>query len=180
MTHSNKSHFWPVIFILALFSICIFIIGIQYGKSVANTDAAIAYIKSLQTSKKPTPTMQANIGYIKYVNDVCGVEFIYPSTMKISTKDTKVDFIENDRFITMFCSSQGDESINIDVKYSTVEVSLKEASNSAKLGKFINNNTDDVLMFTIIHPTSKKPITIFTSKEFEELIAGSIKFTTPQ
>ncbi len=180
MTYSKKSHFWPILFILLLFSICIFIIGIQYGKSVANTDAAISYIKSIRPTKNLAPTIQTDIGYIKYVSNQCGLEFTIPSSMKVKENDTSVYFTDENYFINLFCSSQLDESINLDIKSSTVEVDLKEASHSAKLGNFVKNNTDDVLLFNIIHPTTKKSITIITSQEYQDLITGSIKFINPQ
>jgi hypothetical protein len=175
MSTHRKNHIYPILFLLILFSICIFVVGIQYGRSVADRDAVIDHLKSLSPTQKITPKPNVSITFTRVTNEECGISFITPSYLtKKDTDEQSVFYYDKNTLLSVSCKPN---LIVTEAKNATVSLELKKASVSAQKGNINNKFTDEQLLFTLIHPESKKKIQILVSTSLYELFSGSVEFT---
>ncbi len=71
----------PFYLISGLLLILFFIVGVRYGQRVEKTNKNISAL--LSTTPKPI-----KYEYKKYKNELCNLEFSYPSTLKINKETT--------------------------------------------------------------------------------------------
>jgi hypothetical protein len=83
----QKNKMIPYIFLTILLILAIFGGGVQYGKSVENTNKKINAILSITPTPSPSPT-QAPLTYKTYSHSGCGVEVLYPSNAQIENEST--------------------------------------------------------------------------------------------
>jgi hypothetical protein len=78
----KKKKIIPFAFLGLLFLIIIFITGVKYGRTVAETDKAIHFIVSMTPTKAITQAPPPSITYKSYRHKECGVEFLLPSNLE--------------------------------------------------------------------------------------------------
>ena len=85
----------PFAFLGLLLLIVIFIIGVKYGRQVAEVDKTIKFLISITPTKAITPSPQPSISYLSYSNEDCGVEFLYPSDLSITYESSTGGQLKN-------------------------------------------------------------------------------------
>lgn len=174
MSNRPKNHLYPIFFVLILFSICIFIVGVQYGRSVAGEDAVIDYVRKIPPTKAVTPEAAPPLGFKYLESKDCGISFLYPDTFtNKTTNGNKIRLEGNNQFIAVSCDSP---LIEAEVKVASVSLTLKEATVSAQKGVINNKYTDEQLLFTYIHPETDKEIEVLISEPLYELFSESLEF----
>jgi len=80
----------PYLFLLTLFIVLVFIVGVRYGQYVEKTNKIINYTLSITPTKPPTPT--PTWVFEEYKSKKWGVKFSYPSFLEIkeATNETKI------------------------------------------------------------------------------------------
>lgn len=161
----------PYLFLFFLVVILVFIIGIRYGQRVEKTNKTINYILSLTPTKSTTsPTM---VQYKKYVNSTCGIEFIYPSNLAKKESTVSALFTQAGQAeleIDCFTQSQLLEILK-DEDIATAEIEFQ----SKKIESKVTNN-NQVYVFSVIHPKTKKRLNIAIKKYLYPLFERTVEF----
>lgn len=176
MSIKKKGHLLPILFLLILFSICIFIVGIKYGESVAKTDTIISYIRKTYPTQKPVPTSEEKIKYITFEAKDCNISFVYPSNLK-KTIVANANYLTNSTHGIYYACPPNELKVDLSIKSASVSFSLNESTISAEVGKYDKKITGEQVLFTITHPETKKEISFLVSSELLDLVTNSLKFT---
>lgn len=98
----------PFYLISGLLLILFFIVGVRYGQSVEKTNKKISAV--LSTTPKPI-----KYDYKNYRNDLCNMEFSYPSNLKIGKETTSsAEFnSKNKKILNFSCDATGESKIKL-------------------------------------------------------------------
>lgn len=172
-----KSKKGPILFILILICTLIFILGVQYGKSIKVTDEVIKILVSITPKAEVSKTPEQQEKYKKYQSKYCGYSFVYP---------TILEMIESASDSSELKSSAGKVilSINCDKIANNIfsENHQKEATRSLSLdskeivGYLSQKNDLSSVSFQIKNPNNRLYLTGFVDSEFLPLIENTFKF----
>lgn len=163
----------PFVFLLALFIILIFILGVRYGQQVERTNKAINYLISLP----PSPTAQPSevpLGFKTFINKVCGIQFLYPQSETIKDQSSQSAQIqEKNKTLVSFNCEKTNEIIPLwnEGSVSTSEVKLNNLSYQTR----INNKSQ--IIFQIKNPRNGKITYAQVDQSFLPLFQKSFEFT---
>lgn len=165
-----------IFFLLFLFIILVFIVGVRYGQRVEKTNKIINYLISLPPTQTPQPT-QKPVEFQTYSNKSCGIQFLYPNFLtKIQEASTGARFTEgNDTTLTVECDKKSVmKSILEDQTIATQEVTFKNKKITVKAEAV---GGKEILVFNYINPKNNKMIFIYVDKSLYPLFEKSLEFT---
>jgi|GEM_PF-6656860 len=169
----------PILLILILFTILIFILGVQYGKSVHIADEVF----SLLLSSTPTPAhpaqTQEDISYKTYTDDVCNISFLYPSTLALKNASSAASLVSTDNMdqIVVQCDKRDDQLLEPRNNVATRSVQLQQFS---VIGKEIQTSDGIQIQFSRKHPYNNRLITITVNENLLPLLEKTLEFVRPQ
>lgn len=155
-TNMKKQKLVPFAFLGALLIIAIFIVGVQYGRKVAEVDKTIHFLISITPTKVITPTALPDVKYTTYAGKSCNIEFLYPSTLQVEKESSTGARFTNDKkaHIEFLCSpkesllkkSASDIFTNETITVNGVDI---PASKSADMYYFTMVNKKIVTQFSV-------------------------------
>ncbi len=161
----------PYAFLVVLFLIAVFILGVKYGKRVEQADKTIKYTLSIPPTQPPvSPTP---LKYMTYSSKACGVQFLYPSFLK-STGETSMSATlkqNSSSMIVISCEKTSDIAKMLkDPKIATAEVTLKNR-------KIQTKKVGDTLYFQTTNPYHGTSINVSITQDLYPLFANTLQFT---
>lgn len=97
----KKNKIGPIILVVVLIVVLFFILGVRYGQKVEQSNKVINYLLSITPTRIP-PTQQS-LEFVSYKNTKCGIEFLYPSSLKLDQQGTwSAQFSENKKKVLAF------------------------------------------------------------------------------
>ncbi len=164
----------PYIFLLVLFIIVVFLVGINYGKQVEKANKAIQFVLSITPSVAATPLPIKPITFNTYKQLTCGVQFLYPDTLEVekeSTNEAVFSSKEDASSLQVICE-KSNELISIinDPKIATAEVKFKTVTLKAR------EETEDSLTFQIRNPRNGKQIYVRIHKNLYPLFENTLQY----
>ena len=184
----KKSSF---ILLLILFIILVFIVGVRQGQRVEKTNKIIDYLISIPPSPTSIPT-QKPPEFINYNNKLCGIQFLYPSTLQIeeSTESALFTFSEKNKNaqvdLEIFCGQPSKDfdfilpspfAMLLANDIASQEAIFKGKKITSKL--LISENSaygQPHLIFKISHPKTSKAIYVGLLKSLYPLFEKSLEF----
>jgi len=91
------------IFLIVLFVILVFIIGVRYGQKVEQANKTINYYLSPPPTKQPSPHPIQD--YKMFIHSGCAISFLYPSTFTVEKNSTQEAYFTQDKIkaLTFSC-----------------------------------------------------------------------------
>lgn len=162
----------PIIVISSLAAILIFIIGVNYGKSIKVTDEAVdKIIKKIPTQTQATITKNP-LELSALNSSTCMFSFLYPSSFKVEkTSSLSGKITEQNKEMLAF--SCGENLLENDFDLNSL------ASSEAKLSdkNAVSYKSDDYTIYIVSEPSNKERGFWFkVNKEYEKLFSNTLKF----
>ena len=169
----NKNKLGPYVFIAFLVIALFFILGVRYGQKVEKTNKTIDYLISLTPAKSPTP---APIGFKPYINKVCGLSFLYPSTINLdkNATDTAEFFQDKKLKIKIDCTKKIISPSMAETKVATEEIMLK---NKKMIVEVSRNDQGFLYQFSLKNSINLKNINVVIEKNLYPLFEKSLEFS---
>lgn len=162
-----------IIFLLVLFIILIFIVGVRYGQRVEKANKIINYLISLPPSPTLQPT-QIPLGFKTYAQKQCGLQFLYPHSFKKDQDSSTSAILSRDKHkeIELYCSkNQSIIDILDDKDLITEEIIFKGKKIQAK-----SVSQNKTYVFRFIHPKNSQTIYVTILKSLFPLFEKSLEF----
>lgn len=165
----------PFILLGVLFIILVFIVGLRYGKRVANTDAVVSVVLSIT----PTPTTEVKtepLIFLTFIHEGCDIQFLYPDTIKTGKEasDSATLTQDNTEAVSISCAKLNDiQKMITDPKLATEEVKLNTQTIKAR------TNPDDPsqkLYFQVRNPKNGRQVFIVINKNLYPLFASTLQY----
>ena len=151
-----------IIFLLTLFIILVFILGVRHGQNVEKTNKIINYLISIPPSPTLQPT-QTTLAFKTYKHEGCKIQFLYPSFLeKVKNSSESAKFAGDHQIVEFNCAKNSADKLLDEKKLATAEVKLKEAA--------------PTLLFNITNPKNGKNIFVEISKSLFPLFEKSLEF----
>lgn len=168
----NKSKLGPYIFIAVLMVVLFFILGVRYGQKVEKTNKTIDYFISLTPAKSPTPVP---IGFKLYLNKICGLSFLYPSTISLDKNATDTaEFLQDNKLkIKIDCAKKIVSPTLAETKIATEEIMLK---NKKVIVGISRNDQEFLYQFSLKNTINLKNIDVIIEKNLYPLFEKSLEF----
>ncbi len=160
----------PLFLLLFLLLLCMFILGLQYGKRIEIANKAISISPTISPSSKATK--ESSFTFSSYSHAGCGISFTKPSPFK-ATKDSSVSATleYNNQIISFECpQKQVNQLEKSDKTTATTSVTL----NDKKIEAIQEGNN---IRFSENHPYRKTPVIFSVDNNLLPLIESSLKFT---
>jgi hypothetical protein len=171
MKHTKKL---PYIFIAVLVFILTFTIGVQHGKNVEEKNKVIKYVLSITPTRPPTPTVEAKLVFQTFKHEGCGIQFLYPSTLKeaANSSDSASLNQQTNPGITFRCDKQNTDGEKKPVASASVELKSKKIFVEVKKGA-----SHDYFIFQTKHPTKNTYLHFTIDKDIYPLFEKSLEFS---
>lgn len=168
----------PYFFLLVLFLIIVFIIGIKYGKKIEQSDKRIHYLVNIKPSPTVTPILEPTITYITFIHEDCGISFLYPSYLeKISQSSDSAQIGGNFSNIAINCSKTTAISPTDTEKIATQSLTLQNKKIIATKKQISEGKIDmDVLFFTVKNSNNNTNVSISIDSRLYPLFEKSFSF----
>jgi hypothetical protein len=162
----------PYVFLAVLAVIGALIGGVRYGQHIEQTNRNTSMALSI-TPPKPSPT-PSSISYLKYTDEVCGIEFIYPNTIATGGEhafSASTYLHQGNRPVLM---AQCDNSTlePQDVKSTASREAMLKTQKIVR----VEYGNGQEYYFSLIHPQTKKKIYFMVDKNLYPLFEGSLQF----
>ncbi|MBI4225937.1 hypothetical protein HY612_02385 [Candidatus Roizmanbacteria bacterium] len=168
-----------LIFLLILFIILIFIIGVRYGQRVEKTNKIVDYLISLPPTQTPQPT-QKPLEFKTYTNKLCAIEFTYPSNFaKLEESSKSARFSDGIQPLTFDCNEDNKiKRIFENPQNATAEAKFKNKSILIKIKPEIRLivGLKPIWVFKLVNPLNKKNIYFEISQPLYPLLEKSLEF----
>ncbi len=168
-----------LIFLLSLFVVLIFIIGVRYGQKVEKTNKTVNYLISIPPSPTLQPT-QVPVGFKKYTNKMCGIDFLYLSQyQKLQEASDAASIGDINHSISFLCNKTEDKNYNLvrylqDPQTATAEITFQDRKIQ---GKSLAAGAENTYIFSLKNPYNAKTIYFGVSKSLYPLLEKSLEFT---
>ncbi len=118
--------------LFALTVLLFFILGVRYGQKVEKTNKEINYILSLTPNKTPIPTK--SLEFALYQNKVCGIQFLYPTTLDVKNTSSSAVFSQNNQTQIELDCDKTNKLLDIfdNPKTATSEITIKNKKTPIK------------------------------------------------
>lgn len=163
-----------IIFLLVLFVILVFIVGVRRGQQVEKTNKVINFLISIPPSATLQPT-QPPLGFKTYNNKICGIKFLYPQAFSIKNSTESASFYDEKDHHLLMINCQKNSKVLADLNnpnYATSAVEFKGKNMEAK----IVSQVPDFIHFKIIHPINNKQIYVAINKRIYPLFEKTLEF----
>jgi hypothetical protein len=157
-----------------LFVILVFIVGVKYGKRVESTNKVIDFALSIPPTKPPTPTVP--ISFKTLTNKGCGVQFLYPETLKVATNSTEEAALKDGAaaVVQINCRKTNDlEAMVTGNKLATEEIKLKSQTLKARTDP---EDSSHKLYFQIKNASNRKQIYVGIDKNVYPLFESTLQY----
>lgn len=174
--HMKKKKLIPFAFIALLIIVVIFIVGLQYGRKVAETDKAIHYLLSITPTRAITPSPVISITYNTLTgaaSENCGVSFLYPSTMKVVQNSTQSSTLRNStgETIAFSCNKTASLFNQFDTKKTaTASVTFQDDELSA-------SKSGSLILFTAKNTKNRQTVQFVVSDSLLPLLEKTLTLT---
>ena len=168
----------PILFILILLTTLIFILGVQYGKTVNVADEAFSLLMSITPSAEPPIPTQKDSTYILYTNDICNISFLYPDTLTLKDASTEASLISSSdkNQFTLDCGDELKPSLPPSEKTATRSVQLQQFT---MIGENLKDSEGTTIHFSRKHPYNKRTISVTVNENLLPLIEKTFEFVKP-
>lgn len=159
----------PYFFLAFLLAILLFIVGVRYGQQVEKVNKTITYLISLPPSPTGSPTIPP-LGFSTYTHTGCQVSFLIPNLIE-KTKESSASavFSSKDKKLAIALSCEKKELIKEDKELS---VNLNKTIRAYEV------QTKDTTSYRIVHPLTRKVVTITVAKSYLSLLEKSLELTS--
>jgi len=164
----------PFVLLGVLFVLLVFIVGVKYGKQVEKADKTISFVLSITPTKPPEPTKP--VSYATFLNKDCGVQFLYPNTLKVEKNaSAEASLVEGKaEAVQISCAKNNPIQailLSPDTKLATQEAKLKSQT--------IKTRTDasHILYFQIKNPLNGKQVYVAIDSHFYPLLESTLEFS---
>ena len=167
-----------IIFLLILFIILVFILGVRRGQQVEKTNKVINYLISIPPSATLQPT-QSKLEFQTYKHNDCKLQFLHTSYLiKQNVSSTSAEFEGNFQSLEFDCSKNSVNLLPNDNKLATIEVKLSNKTIKARVrpDNRVEEEAGPTLLFTALHPRTGKNIFFEISKSLYPLFEKSLEF----
>ncbi len=163
----------PYIFLLVLFIILVFVVGIRYGQRVERTNRAIDYLKKYLPTQAPTPEAE----FTTITHDECGVLFLAPKSLIIKKSKDGLTADENGKtVISIQCLARDKDGKKPEENIATESVHF---ANEDIVAKVIKRDGATLYNITINHPKNGKIVSMFVKKSLFPLFEKTFAFNVP-
>ncbi|KKQ37084.1 MAG: hypothetical protein US54_C0045G0005 [Candidatus Roizmanbacteria bacterium GW2011_GWA2_37_7] len=168
----------PIIFILFLLSLLVFILGVQYGKTVNIADEALRILLSITPSPSPAASQQGAHTYKTYSNKLCGISFLYPDSFLLQESSSEASLFTpgKQKNLTASCSDNELPTQSQPNNVATRQVKLQQFS---VVGHELKEKNSVFVQFSRKHPYNNQIITITVTEGLLPLIEKTFEFTRP-
>jgi hypothetical protein len=163
----------PFVLLGVLFVLLVFIVGVKYGKQVEKADKTISFVLSITPTRPPEPTKP--IGYSTFLNKGCGVQFLYPDTLKVEKNaSAEASLVEGKaEAVQISCAKENPIQamlLSPDTKLATQEAKLKTQT--------IKTRTQTgTVYFQIKNPQNGKQVYVAIDSHFYPLFESTLQFS---
>ena len=172
--------FVPWIFLTILVALGAFLGGIQYGKSVQDVNEALEYIRSnmpLQQTVQPTMA-PPEYSFRTITDDVCNISFTVPESLKVSSNEGKIQYLENnDPVFSYSCSATGEADLILkDSSFTTstlLEFPYLEEEMTASVSA--ENETSPQSQYYFVLEQEENLVEFIVQKRYIPLISTSLR-----
>ena len=168
----------PILFILILLATLIFILGVQYGKTVNVADEALSLLMSITPSGEPPIPTQKDAAYILYTNTICNISFLYPDTLTLKDASTEAYLVSSDNknHLTLQCEDDLESFLTPSEKTATQSIQLQQFT---IVGENRQDSKGSTIHFSRKHPYSKDIISVTMNENLLPLIEKTFEFVKP-
>jgi hypothetical protein len=159
----------PFAFLGLLLLIVIFIVGVKYGRKVAEVDKTIKYLISITPTKAVTPSPLPSITYESYLNEDCGIEFLYPSNLSLVKESSTGGQFKNSTDSLQYSCDFTSAMIKNTSKTATAAVTIQDKEITA-------SKSGDIYIFGIQNK-KRQTIQFAVSSRLKALIEKTLKVT---
>ncbi|OGK42426.1 hypothetical protein A2954_01115 [Candidatus Roizmanbacteria bacterium RIFCSPLOWO2_01_FULL_37_12] len=165
-----------ILFLLILFIILVFIIGVRRGQQVEKTNKTINYLISIPPSATLQPT-QIPLEFKEYIHKGCGLKFLYPSSFLLeknsSTSGSLRDDKTNNDQLVFNCGSSSGNNKNMPPHPDNTKIEL--TFKNKKINALISNAKNNY-SFMIFNQKNGKNIDIYINKILYPLFEKTLEF----
>lgn len=164
----------PYILLIILLLILFFILGVRYGQRVERANKEIAQILKITPVKKPSPTKP--IAYLTYINATCGLEFVYPSNLKVLKEQEESASLSSNGQVAALAFSC--EKTNPFEKLETEKVATEEIQfqKQSIQAKSTQKDGQKYLFFSLKNPINAKAVYFIVEENLYPLLASTLNF----
>ena len=162
----------PYILVTSLVLVLIFIVGLRYGQSVEKSNKKVEFTLSLPPTKIPPTSIP--LEFKTYVHKICGIQFLYPSSLNIQKESSSGATFGKDeaKSIEFSCEKKNPFDLNGD-KIATEELKFQNQTLKAPTKKDGNRK---LVFLTLRNPINAKSIYIWIETRLLPLFESSLKF----
>ncbi len=163
----------PYIFLLVLFIILVFVVGIRYGQRVERANRTIDYLKKYLPTQEPTPEVE----FATINHDECGILFLAPKNLKVEKTKSGLTASEYGKaVISIQCFVRGGADKKPEEKVATESIRF---ANEDIVAKVIKRDGITLYNITRINPKNGKIVSIFVKKSLFPLFEKTFAFFVP-
>ena len=160
----------PLFLLISLLLICIFILGIQYGKRIEIANKAFTFTPTISPS--PKATKESSFTFSPYTHTGCGLSFTRPTSFKATKESSLSATLEYNKQIISFECPQ--KQVNQLAKTDKTTATSSVILNDKKI-KAVQEGEN--IRFIEDHPYRKTPVIFSIDHNLLPLIESSLKFT---
>ncbi len=167
----SKNKLGPYILIVFLLLILVFVAGVRYGQKVEQTNKFINYLSLLSPTRPQTTP--ASLQFATYKNEACGLQFLYPTSLKKEKESSfSAQFTnENGSALSFNCDPNQTSLLTEEENVATEEIKLQNK-------KIMATNKNGLLTFRIKNPQNYKTISFTVPKSLYPLFETSLQFSS--
>lgn len=163
----------PYIFLLVLFIILVFVVGIRYGQRVERANRTIDYLKKYLPTQEPTP----EVDFVSITHEECGILFLAPKNLKVIKTKTGLTANESEKtVISIQCLARSATGKKPEENIATESVRF---ANEDIVAKVIKRDGITLYNITLNHPKNGKIVSIFVKKNLFPLFEKTFSFFIP-
>lgn len=166
----------PYIFLGLLCVIIVFVGGLRYGTKVEQANKTIHYLLSLTPTKPISTPPEAPISYNTYSHTLCGVEFLYPSSLTLINESSDSAKLGKKGSETVFFSCAKNVSLDQIIDNSNVATVSFQIGTRKIDGYEIIPAQPIKVAFEIRNPISGKLLLFRVEKSLLPLLTSTFKF----
>jgi hypothetical protein len=159
-----------IIFLLLLVSVILFLVGINIGRKVEDTNQKIA-ITPTKVPAKPT-MIPSPLSYETFIQSDCGVTFLYPKNLKESNaSSSSASLLSSQETLKLTCNTK--DTTDFTTKKETYKEEGIITLNGQKVTLYSQNQ---MTFFLYKNPYNGKNIVFEVSKNLQSLVLKTVEF----
>jgi len=156
----------PYFFLLFLFIVLVFIVGVRYGQKVEQTNKTISYLLKISPTAMPQPTLPP-LAFITYSHSGCAVSFLVPNLIE-KTKESSTS--------ALFSTQSQKLALAVMCEKKPLIQAQNEKMGTLNGVRTFVVETKDTTSYRFYNPKNALIVTLTASKDYDSLVQKSFSF----